>query len=62
MRKTEFVIPKKGLIVRDPVTKDALPEQGGSVDLNTYWKKRIRDGDVEIAVAKKPTKKIGGDE
>lgn len=41
-----FVKPKKGLKVRDPVTKGFLPEDGSIVPNSLYWTRRLRDGDV----------------
>lgn len=35
-----------GLIVRDPNTKQPLPEEGKEVPPLTYWFRRLRDGDV----------------
>lgn len=36
----------KDLIVRDPVTLAPLPEDGAEKVLDTYWRRRIKDGDV----------------
>lgn len=48
-----FVKPtEKGLIVRDPVTKLALPDTGRSVPNTSYWRRRLKDG--SIIKAKKP--------
>ncbi|PIW30413.1 MAG: hypothetical protein COW30_02575 [Rhodospirillales bacterium CG15_BIG_FIL_POST_REV_8_21_14_020_66_15] len=44
-----------GLVVRDPVTAEALPENGKSVQLTSYWRRRMRDGDV---IQDKPAKPI----
>lgn len=42
-----------GLVVRMPVTGYALPEEGAEVEMNTYWHRRLRDGDVvEVPQAK----------
>ena len=35
------------LIVRDPATGEALPAEGASVEMNTYWRRRLRDRSVE---------------
>lgn len=48
-----FVVPKKGYKIPDPSLNDFLPEQGREVQKNTYWVRRVRDGDV---VEKAPTK------
>lgn len=39
--------PAKDLVVRDPVTKEAIPEEGVEVsEFDLYWAARLRDGDV----------------
>ena len=43
-----FVIPKAGQIIRDPVSKLPLPAEGKKVKLDTYWRRRILDGDVTV--------------
>jgi len=35
-----------GLIVRDPSTRQPLPEEGREVQLNEWWARRLRAGDV----------------
>lgn len=45
---TKFVKPLKGLLVRMPVTMTPLPEGGAVVEWNTYWRRRLRDGSIEI--------------
>lgn len=48
--RTVFAKPKKDLTIRDPDTFVKLPETGGLVNPNnSYWARRIADGDVEIA-------------
>ena len=44
-----FLRPRAGLIVRDPVTMEPLPSEGAVKPLTTYWRRRIKDGDVERA-------------
>lgn len=41
-----YVIPGRGLMVRDPVTMEALPAEGAAKPLTTYWRRRLKDGDV----------------
>jgi len=41
-----ILIPKPGLRVRDPQMGDALPADGREVVDSTYWRRRLRDGDV----------------
>lgn len=45
-KETVFVRPAAGRVVRDPVTREALPEGGLEVPRNSYWLRRLRDGDV----------------
>ena len=50
--------PKKGLLVRRPDTQAFLKEEGESVTLTTFWRRRIADGDViEAGKAKVETPK-----
>lgn len=44
--KTVFVVPKEGLKVRNPKDGAHLPDAGAEVPLDTYWRRRLRDGDV----------------
>lgn len=41
-----FLIPKRGLTVRDPLNGQALPADGDEVNLTPYWTRRLADGDV----------------
>lgn len=52
------VYPAPGVLVRDPVTAGHLPEQGAVVPRNTYWLRRLAEGDVLQAppAAKKKAK------
>lgn len=43
---TKHLIPADGRIVRDPATRAALPPEGRAVELDIYWRRRLRDGDV----------------
>jgi hypothetical protein len=45
-----LIKPKEGLIILDPRTKLKLKVEGDLVDMSTYWKRRILDGDVEIVM------------
>ena len=47
------IIPKKDKIVINPTTNKKLPENGILVNLNTYWKNRLLDKDIEILKNKK---------
>lgn len=61
-----YVYPKAGVLTRDPVKKDLLPETGREVpDGNPYWLRRIADGDVTTtkpASPKSTSKKSYGSE
>lgn len=41
-----YLTPTDGMVVRDPVTGLALPEQGAAKSPTSYWLRRLRDGDV----------------
>ncbi len=38
------------LKVRDPVTRQLLPDEGKEVPDIRFWHRRLRDGDVELVV------------
>lgn len=42
-----FVKPAPGRAVRDPRTYELLPEDGRNVPDDSFWLRRLRDGDVE---------------
>lgn len=44
--QTIKIKPKKGVLVRDPLTLKALSENGEEKPKNSYWLKRLKDGDV----------------
>lgn len=60
MRERVLMRPtRKGLFIRDPITKQILKEEGEMKPKSTYWLRRIKDGDVEIVVhVEAPAKKI----
>ncbi|WPU24999.1 DUF2635 domain-containing protein [Cedecea neteri] len=43
-----FVKPKDGVSVRNPVKGSPLPQSGAEVPDNTFWRRRLSDGDVSI--------------
>lgn len=43
-----YLIPGKGLVIIDPLTKKSLPEEGALISMTTYWQRRINHGDVTI--------------
>lgn len=40
------VKPAQGRVVRDPITRDVLPETGAVVPSSSYWLRRLADGSV----------------
>lgn len=49
MSDTVFVKPAKHVRVRDPVTATPLDEHGEDKPRNSYWLRRLADGDVREA-------------
>lgn len=57
-KNTAYLIPAPGLRVVNPATKEPLPPEGDTVELDTYWIRRIGDKDVtEGKAPAKPTSK-----
>ena len=58
----KYLIPKEGLIVRDPKSYTPLPVDGLLVDWNgnagRFWRRRVKQGDAKIGVPKKGVKII----
>lgn len=40
--------PAAGLVVRDPITRQPLDSAGEAKALDTYWSRRLIDGDVQL--------------
>ncbi|MBA4358044.1 MAG: hypothetical protein C0405_10010 [Desulfovibrio sp.] len=60
MLQSKVLIPRPGLVVRDPVTMAPLPPEGAAKPMNTYWRRRLRDGDVgEAAPPQQPAHEKG---
>lgn len=55
-----YVIPKNGIVIRDPDLKTHLPAEGRDVPDSLFWQRRISDGDVTIGKA--PTSKLATSE
>lgn len=51
-----FVKPNNGLSVRCPVKGTSLPKDGAEVPDNTFWRRRLSDGDVVVAKPKAAAK------
>jgi hypothetical protein len=43
-----FITPAAGVSVRHPDSGKTLAAAGENVELNSYWRRRERDGDVTI--------------
>ncbi|MGP3594311.1 DUF2635 domain-containing protein [Vagococcus sp. WN89Y] len=54
--------PTAGRAVRDPVKGTLLPEEGADVENSPFWRRRLRDGDVELVTEKTIRTKTGGTE
>jgi len=52
---SKWIVPRKGLLVRDPRTKTPLPEQGmykpWTGPEGRYWRRRLICGDVTLGEA-----------
>jgi hypothetical protein len=46
MSEKVYVVPAAGLRVVDPASGQPLPATGAEVERNTYWIRRLNDGDV----------------
>jgi hypothetical protein len=50
-----FSKPVPGRLVRDPQSRQRIPEAGIEVsDTDTFWARRVADGDVVVVVVKPP--------
>ena len=46
-----YVIPNSGRLVADPDKGGYLPKIGRKVETNTYWMRRLQDGDIKEVTA-----------
>ena len=46
MPANKFLVPQPGLVVRDPVTMEPLPQEGAMKPMNSYWLRRVAAGDA----------------
>lgn len=58
--KKMIIKPNSGLVIRDPETFEILPEEGKPVDMSSFWKRRLLDGDVSIIKSNNSKKKTKG--
>lgn len=61
MSEIAYLIPREGLTVLIPrggryLMPTPLPAEGASVELGTYWRRRIADGDVSVGEPPAPAK------
>lgn len=54
-KETIYVKPRQGLRIRQENGKP-LPEEGGQVPLNSFWRRRLRDQDVVATQAPRKSK------
>mgnify|MGYP000147355656 FL=1 len=54
-KETIYVKPRQGLRIRQENGKP-LPEDGGQVPLNSFWRRRLRDQDVVATQARRKPK------
>ena len=54
MEKLKIKPAKPGLLVRSPSSGRPLPANGAEVHSNSYWRRRLRQGDVVVVKAAKP--------
>jgi SOS-response transcriptional repressor LexA len=55
-------MPAPGKKVRKPDSKDFLLEKGEAVEKNSFWTRRIQDGDVVIVKESNEKAKKQGDQ
>ena len=60
--ETRTLKPADGMRVRFPGTGRILAEAGEEVEMNTYWTRRLQDGDVVDVPPAKPARKAGAAE
>lgn len=61
MQDKIFIKPAEGRQVRDPITKEPLAAEGDSKPRNSYWLRRVKEGDVVISSPVKKKAEKGGD-
>ena len=48
-----FIKPVSGVTARDPDTLEPLAKSGEHKPKSSYWLRRLRDGDIEVATQPK---------
>lgn len=46
-----YLKPRDGLSVRNPRTMVPVPEYGAEVPNTSYWRRRLKDGDMVVTTA-----------
>lgn len=46
--KQVYIVPAKDMLLRDPNTGALLPAAGALVVWETFWQRRLNDGDISI--------------
>ncbi len=49
--ETKILKPIDGVKIRDPKTREYLPQEGRLVEMTSYWNRRIQDGTVTVSLA-----------
>jgi hypothetical protein len=49
-----YICPAEGALVRDPITFDPLPATGANKPRNSFWLRRMRDGEVHECTPPEP--------
>ncbi len=47
--ETKILKPVGGVKIRDPKTREYLPQEGRLVEMTSYWNRRIQDGTVTVS-------------
>lgn len=50
--------PAEGLIIRDPKNMKLVPSEGIEVEINSFWQRRLNDGDMLLVQEKKQAPKV----
>jgi len=62
---TAFLVPLKGLLIRDPMSYEPLPAKGMLKPMRgkegRYWRRRIRDGSVSVGKPAKSAKRVSAE-
>ena len=56
--KSIMIKPKRGLKVFNPSTKLHIKESGEQVVMSGYWRRRLKDDEIEIVEAVKEKKEV----